>query len=48
MVKTVAVANKARSVNKDIDTDINRGIVVAVVENHLNNALIALIINFLA
>ena len=48
IVKTVAVANKARSVNKDMDADINRGIAVAVAENYLNNALMALTISLLA
>ena len=47
MVKTMAMVNKARSINKDINTDINRGIVVAIAENHLNNALIVLIISLL-
>ena len=48
MVKTIAVANKAQSINKDIDADVNRGIAVAVAENYLNNVLIALIISLLA
>ena len=48
MVETVAVADEARSVNEDMDADVNGGIVVAVVENHLDNALIALIISLLA
>jgi hypothetical protein len=48
MVKTVAVADEARSVDKDMDANVNGGIVVAVAENHLDNALIALIISLLA
>ena len=48
MVKTVAVADEARSVNEDMDAVVNGGIAVAVAENHLNNALMALIISLLA
>ena len=42
------MANKARSINKDINIDINRGIAVVIAENYLNNTLIILIISLLA
>ena len=48
IVKTIAVANKAQSINKDINININKGIAIAIAKNHLNNMLIALIINLLA
>jgi hypothetical protein len=48
IVKTVAVADEARSVDEDMDADVNGGMAVAVAENHLDNALMVLIISLLA
>ena len=46
MAVAVAEADEARSVNKDVNT--NEGIAVAVADNKLDNAVMALIMSLLA